>query len=179
MWAKACRYFGWKTFQGDSRHDLCLVSSPLPPVWPGDSCREWVLCWAPPDEGTLPEELASMRGLVTAVVSTAEGWGPACVCPAGDGRAGSIWPRTFPRGSRPVPPALQAEPVSFLPRRTDRPSRSQICFLRKRGLKAVLRMRTCGTRSWKTSGGGRAATPGAGASPAGSACDGRLTAQLK
>lgn len=87
---------------------------------------------------TLPEELASMRGLVTAMVSTAEGRGPACVCPAGDGRAGSIWPRTFPRGSWPVPPALQAEPVSFLPRRTDRPSRSQICFLRKRGLKAVL-----------------------------------------
>lgn len=71
---------------------------------------------------------------------------------------------TSPRGPR-------AQPVCFLPRHTGRPSRSQICFPRESGPEAALWMRTSRTRCWRSSGGARAPTRGAGASPAGSACD--------
>ena len=95
-----------------------------------------------------------------------------CTCPlavrlsCGVGRAFSLpVDRTSPRGSL-------AEPVCFLPRHTGRPSRSQICFPRGSSLAAALRMRTSGTRCWRSSGSARAPTRGAGVSPAGLACDG-------
>ena len=95
-----------------------------------------------------------------------------CTCPlavrlsCGVGRAFSLpVDRTSPRGSL-------AEPVCFLPRHTGRPSRSQICFPRGSSPAAALRMRTSGTRCWRSSGSARAPTRGAGVSPAGLACDG-------
>uniref|UniRef100_A0A452TJ05 Large ribosomal subunit protein uL23m n=1 Tax=Ursus maritimus TaxID=29073 RepID=A0A452TJ05_URSMA len=72
-----------------------------------------------------------------------------------------------------------------LPWRTDRPSRSPICFLRKsRALMAAPATRTSRTSSWRSSSGDRAGTPGAAAFPTGSACDGpsvgaALTVQIK
>ena len=94
----------------------------------------------------------------------------------------TCWPRVRPGpwagGSLPPPPPVRRLLDSELPclpllhRRTDRPSRSRICFLRKRALTAALVTMTSGTSSWRTSGGGRPAIPGAVASPTGSACDG-------
>lgn len=70
----------------------------------------------------------------------------------------------------PRPPA-GAGPLS--PRPTDRPSRSQTCFLRKhRAVRAALPRTTSGPACWRSSGSGRPPTPGAEGSPAGSACEG-------
>ncbi|XP_042762536.1 39S ribosomal protein L23, mitochondrial isoform X1 [Panthera leo] len=76
--------------------------------------------------------------------------------------------RCCPGASPPAPPIRGAAPG-----RTDRPSRSPICFPRKsRALTAALATKTSRTGSWMSSGGGRAGTRGVVVSPAGSACDG-------
>ncbi|XP_053058729.1 39S ribosomal protein L23, mitochondrial isoform X2 [Acinonyx jubatus] len=87
-------------------------------------------------------------------------------CPSRGLRAGG------PRCPCPLLGAV-LEALPFLCRRTDRPSRSPICFPRKsRALTAALATKTSRTGSWMSSGGGRAGTRGMVVSPAGSACDG-------
>lgn len=193
MWVKAFRYFGWKKFQCGTRRCLCRVFLPLAPAPQsgrlpprpvnGRFAGLLLMRLQPMQTPGLGEIMSMKRGIVRGngfpLLDKSQQQAEMFIFQARTFAPETRrWPRVRAAGSAqegPGVPVLGAvlEALPFLRRRTDRPSRSPICFPRKsRALTAALATKTSRTGSWMSSGGGRAGTRGVVVSPAGSACDG-------